>query len=53
MKLKEEKVKIGRRRRRLNGSKKKNGKTWMALLLALYLSAFEKVLYVSAEKGIH
>lgn len=30
----------------------KNGKTWMALLLALYLSAFEKVLYVSAEEGI-
>lgn len=30
----------------------KHGKTWGALLLAEYLSRFEKVLYVSAEQGI-
>ncbi len=30
----------------------KHGKTWGALLLADYLSRFEKVLYVSAEQGI-
>ena len=29
----------------------KNGKTWFALLLADYLSKFNKVLYVSAEEG--
>jgi hypothetical protein len=29
----------------------KNGKTWGALLLADYLTRFEKVLYVSAEEG--
>lgn len=32
--------------------KEKNGKTWGALLLADYLSTFEKVLYVSAEQGV-
>lgn len=32
--------------------KEKNGKTWGALLLADYLSAFERVLYVSAEQGL-
>jgi adenosyl cobinamide kinase/adenosyl cobinamide phosphate guanylyltransferase len=31
--------------------KEKNGKTWGTLLLADYLSQFEKVLYVSAEEG--
>ncbi len=30
----------------------KHGKTWGALLLADYLSVFEKVLYVSAEQGV-
>lgn len=30
----------------------KNGKTWFALMLAEYLSKFEKVLFVSAEEGI-
>ncbi|MGB4776124.1 MAG: hypothetical protein WBP45_13175 [Daejeonella sp.] len=29
----------------------KNGKTWFALMLADYLSGFEKVLYISAEEG--
>jgi hypothetical protein len=29
----------------------KNGKTWLALTMAGYLSGFEKVLYVSAEEG--
>lgn len=29
----------------------KNGKTWFALMLADYLSQFEKVMYVSAEEG--
>lgn len=31
--------------------KDKNGKTWGTLLITDYLSAFEKVLYVSAEEG--
>lgn len=31
--------------------REKNGKTWLALKLALYLSRFKKVLYVSAEEG--
>lgn len=31
--------------------KGKNGKTWGTLLIADYLSTFEKVLYVSAEEG--
>lgn len=31
--------------------KDKNGKTWYGLLLAMLLSSFEKVLYVSAEQG--
>ncbi|RWX03395.1 P-loop NTPase family protein [Flavobacterium cerinum] len=31
--------------------KEKNGKTWGTLLLADYLSKFERVLYVSAEEG--
>jgi len=30
----------------------KNGKTWFALQLANYLTAFDKVLYVSAEEGV-
>jgi predicted ATP-dependent serine protease len=30
----------------------KNGKTWLALTLALYLSTMKKVLYISAEEGI-
>lgn len=29
----------------------KNGKTWFALMLADYLSQFDKVLYISAEEG--
>ncbi|MDY0201003.1 MAG: hypothetical protein RBR40_08445 [Tenuifilaceae bacterium] len=29
----------------------KNGKTWLALSLALYLSKIKKVLYISAEEG--
>tara|TARA_R110002051_G_scaffold297564_2_gene363940 strand:+ start:11996 stop:12637 length:642 start_codon:yes stop_codon:yes gene_type:complete len=29
----------------------KNGKTWFCLILAQYLSQFERVLYVSAEEG--
>lgn len=29
----------------------KNGKTWLALMLALYLSRQKKVLYISAEEG--
>ena len=29
----------------------KNGKTWFALMLAQYISQFEKVLYISAEEG--
>lgn len=32
--------------------KDKNGKTWGTLLLADYLSTFNKVLYVSAEEGV-
>ncbi len=32
--------------------KEKNGKTWFSLLLAEYLSNYNKVLYVSAEEGI-
>lgn len=32
--------------------KEKNGKTWMALMLAWYLSRKYKVLYVSAEEGV-
>lgn len=32
--------------------KEKNGKTWFALLLALYFCLFEAVIYVSAEEGI-
>lgn len=31
--------------------KEKNGKTWATLLIADYMSQFEKVLYVSAEEG--
>lgn len=31
--------------------KDKNGKTWGTLLIADYLSTFEKLLYVSAEEG--
>ena len=31
--------------------KEKNGKTWIALLLAYYLSTKGKVLYISAEEG--
>ena len=31
--------------------KEKNGKTWIALKLAEYLSKYEKVLYISAEEG--
>lgn len=31
--------------------KEKNGKTWGTLLLADYLSKFERVLYISAEEG--
>lgn len=31
--------------------KEKNGKTWGTLLIANYLTSFEKVLYVSAEEG--
>lgn len=30
----------------------KNGKTWFALMLADYLSSFDKVLYISAEEGL-
>lgn len=29
----------------------KNGKTWFALMLAKYISGFERTLYVSAEEG--
>lgn len=29
----------------------KNGKTWFALMLAKYISSFERTLYVSAEEG--
>ncbi|MDL2315060.1 hypothetical protein LJC16_02245 [Bacteroidales bacterium OttesenSCG-928-C19] len=32
--------------------KEKNGKTWIALLLAYYLSTKGKTLYISAEEGI-
>ena len=32
--------------------KDKNGKTWGTLLISEYLSAFAKVLYISAEQGI-
>lgn len=31
----------------------KNGKTWCALMLADYLSQFERTLYISAEEGIN
>src|SRR5690606_22217670 len=30
----------------------KNGKTWLALMLAVHLSKLAKVLYISAEEGI-
>lgn len=30
----------------------KNGKTWFALLLANYLSTFERIIYISAEEGL-
>ncbi len=32
--------------------KEKNGKTWVALLLAQYLSDYNRVLYISAEEGL-
>ncbi len=32
--------------------KEKQGKTWLALMLAHYLSSFGRVLYVSAEEGL-
>ncbi len=32
--------------------KEKNGKTWVALLLAQYLSDYNSVLYISAEEGL-
>lgn len=30
----------------------KNGKTWFSLMLAQYLSSFERTMYVSAEEGL-